>query len=83
VAGSDLSVAFTRQTFATGAVNAVISRTIKDDSGKNKSITLPVPAASRTVNNSLFDYGFSVCVGGAGTTFSGALIRYTYTSAGN
>ena len=82
-AGSNLIFSLFRANPVTGDYNALIpNHTVFDDSYTRTYVNDAVPANLVLVNNALFTYTYSVCVG-SGTEFYGARIAYTYTSAGD
>jgi hypothetical protein len=78
----DVNVSLTRELLSSGAVDFIATKTFNDTSTNRKAQAAPITAAKATVNNSLYNYGFTVCVDPGGT-FHGARISYTYTSAGD
>ncbi len=55
---------------------------ITDDTDTRTKDTRTVPSNLRDVQNRTYSYGYGTCIGD-GTTFEGARITYTYTSAGD
>lgn len=60
----------------------IINKHYVENTGDYTVFKTDVPAALRVVDNSEFTYGFQVCLGFT-TSFHGARINYTYTSAGD
>jgi hypothetical protein len=82
-ATSDLGGYLVRRNPAHGSGIYVVTVSPADDDDVATEVTASIPATYRTVNNKKFAYGVGVCMDTEGTSFDGARITYTYTSAGS
>ena len=78
---SDPTVSLERVNLTTGVRQAIVFRELLSDNVRSKE-TIPIPSGEKTVKNGIYAYGFTFCVN-SGSEFDDALIRYTYTSAGD
>ena len=79
---SDPRTLLYRNNLATDVTDQLVFAEINDDTNVRKVDTRTVPMNLREVQNRTYTYGYGTCVG-EGTTFEGARITYTYTSAGD
>jgi hypothetical protein len=81
-ARSDVAGYLVRNNLATDGSVVLVSQGPIDDSGSRKSISTAVSTSVSVVRNDLFSYAFAICLG-AGDSFEGSRIEYTFTSAGD
>ncbi len=79
---SNPTVALYRNNLSTDANVALVSGAIDDDTLLRKKDTRVVPSDLREVQNKVYSYSLSICLG-LDSYFEGARITYTYTSAGD
>ena len=71
-----------RHRLTDGARDTLAFIMIADDSGMRKKNDMAIPEATAKVSNALYTYGFGLCLG-AGDTFHGARVTYTYNRPGD